>query len=78
MWWIQSVYVHPEHRRRGYYRLLYHHVREAARKEGAAGLRLYADDSNLRAHTTVRSCWPQWAGSPICSSADFYVVCSLS
>lgn len=53
VWWIQSVYVRLEHRRRGYYRLLYAHVKEAAQREGAAGLRLYADNSNKRAQAAV-------------------------
>ena len=35
VWWIQSVYVAPAHRRRGVYRLLHEHVREAGRAEGA-------------------------------------------
>ena len=47
------MYVHPEHRRRGYYRLLYQHVREAAKQEGVAGIRLYADTGNVKAHSTV-------------------------
>lgn len=34
-------------------RRLYQHVRAEAEKEGAAGLRLYADDGNTRAHATV-------------------------
>ena len=54
-WWIQSVYVQPEHRRRGYYRALYRHVREAAQAAGACGLRLYAADSNAKAHATYES-----------------------
>ena len=29
VWWIQSVYVAPAHRRRGVYRMLHEHVREA-------------------------------------------------
>ncbi|GLC46901.1 hypothetical protein PLESTF_000899700 [Pleodorina starrii] len=51
VWWIQSVYVQPEHRRRGYFKALYDHVRREAQAEGAAGLRLYADVENTRAHT---------------------------
>lgn len=52
-WWIQSVYVLPEHRRQGHYRRMYNHTREAALREGAAGLRLYADINNTGAHETV-------------------------
>jgi ribosomal protein S18 acetylase RimI-like enzyme len=49
VWWIQSVHVHPEHRRRGLFRRLYAHVRAEARRQGAAGLRLYVDTTNTRA-----------------------------
>jgi len=49
IWWIQSVYVAPEHRRRGVYTALHRHVREQARSLGAAGLRLYVDRENRAA-----------------------------
>ncbi len=41
VWWIQSVYVAPAHRRRG-----------AGRAGGAVGLRLYVDRENLTAQDT--------------------------
>ena len=34
MWWIQSVYVHPEYRKQGLFKTLYAHVRAEAIKEG--------------------------------------------
>jgi len=49
VWWIQSVHVHPEHRRRGLFRSLYTHIRAEAERSGAAGLRLYVDTTNARA-----------------------------
>jgi len=52
VWWVQSVYVDPDHRRRGLYRRLYAAVRDAARREDAGGLRLYVDASNARAQAT--------------------------
>jgi GNAT superfamily N-acetyltransferase len=52
VWWIQSVYVAPAHRRRGVYRLLHEHVGEAGRAEGVVGLRLYVDRDNLTAQNT--------------------------
>ncbi len=55
LWWIQSVYVHPQHRRKGYFRQLYMHVKQLAQSQEAGGLRLYADNTNARAHTTVSS-----------------------
>lgn len=52
IWWIQSVYVSLDHRRQGWYRRLYDHVRSEARAVGAAGLRLYVDLRNTGAQTT--------------------------
>ena len=46
VWWIQSVYVPPPARGRGLFRQLYAQVRQEARREGAAGLRLYVDTRN--------------------------------
>lgn len=50
------MYVLPSHRRRGHFGALYAHVRGEAAAAGAAGLRLYADDSNSKAHKVV-SMW---------------------
>ncbi|MEJ2311446.1 MAG: GNAT family N-acetyltransferase [Gemmatimonadales bacterium] len=52
VWWIQSVYVAPAHRRRGVYRMLHEHVREAGRAQGVVGLRLYVDRDNITAQDT--------------------------
>lgn len=49
VWWIQSVYVWPNHRRQGVFRRLYDHVEREARAGSAAGLRLYVDHSNALA-----------------------------
>ncbi len=52
-WWIQSVYVRPEARRRGIYRALYAHVRARARQQGdVLGLRLYVEEENATAEQT--------------------------
>ena len=49
-WWIQSVYVSPEFRRRGVFRALHMEVRQAAKKNrDVCGLRLYVDLDNARA-----------------------------
>jgi GNAT superfamily N-acetyltransferase len=52
IWWIQSVYVTPSLRKRGIFKALYHHAKEAAKEAGSCGLRLYADDHNTNAHAT--------------------------
>ena len=52
-WWIQSVYVREDFRRRGVFRLLYEHVAAQARARGdVVGLRLYVERENHRAQTT--------------------------
>ena len=55
-WWIQSVYVRPESRRRGVYRALYAHVLALARAEaGVCGIRLYVERENTGAITTYET-----------------------
>ncbi len=50
-WWIQSVYVHRDHRRRGVFRSMYNHVYTlATQASGVCGLRLYVERSNKIAH----------------------------
>jgi GNAT superfamily N-acetyltransferase len=62
-WWIQSVYVRPEARRRGVFRALYEHVYQAARADGQViGLRLYVERNNHAAQETYRHLGMQAAG----------------
>jgi GNAT superfamily N-acetyltransferase len=50
VWWIQSVYVHPEMRRRRIYASLYQHVKQLVEQDpDVRGLRLYVDRRNLAA-----------------------------
>lgn len=54
-WWIQSVYVHPDHRRAGVYRALHDAVRREARGEGGIiGIRLYVERHNEGARAVYR------------------------
>lgn len=48
-WWIQSVFIRPEYRRKGAFSYLYETVRRYAAEEGAASLRLYVDRGNRKA-----------------------------
>jgi GNAT superfamily N-acetyltransferase len=49
-WWVQSVYVLPDYRGKGLYRLLYNEVRRlAAERGGVYGFRLYVEKENTRA-----------------------------
>jgi len=52
-WWLQSVYVRPEFRRRGGYRRLYRFLQTlAARDPAVCGFRLYVERDNLPAQAT--------------------------
>jgi ribosomal protein S18 acetylase RimI-like enzyme len=54
-WWIQSVYIRPEFRRRGIYRSLYTFVRELAQREpNVCGCRLYVEQENISAQDAYR------------------------
>lgn len=71
VWWLQSVYVRKDARRRGIFEALYRHVEGAARAEGnVIGLRLYVERHNGAAQECYRrlgmtespflllECWP--------------------
>lgn len=48
VWWIQSVYVDHEFRRRGVYAGLYNHVKSIVANDPAVrGIRLYVDRRNV-------------------------------
>src|SRR4051794_29993721 len=50
VWWIQSVYVIPEFRRRGVYGGLYAHVKTIVEPDPSIrGIRLYVDNRNQSA-----------------------------
>lgn len=55
-WWIQSVYVPQEFRRRGIYRAMYAHVRALADADaGVCGIRLYVEKDNHAARSTYEA-----------------------
>lgn len=56
IWWIQSVYIRKDQRRKGVFSALYRHVESLSRTdEGVAGIRLYVEKSNERAQDTYLS-----------------------
>jgi ribosomal protein S18 acetylase RimI-like enzyme len=55
IWWFQSVYVVPEYRRKGIFRMMYDHIRREGMEQGIAGLRLYVESENLRAQKTYEA-----------------------
>jgi GNAT superfamily N-acetyltransferase len=55
-WWIQSVFVRADHRRRGVFHRLYQHVLlEARSKPDVCGLRLYVEHENRAARHTYEA-----------------------
>lgn len=55
-WWIQSVYVLPQHRLTGVFRRLYAAVKSVADSRGDVhGLRLYVENENHRAQATYEA-----------------------
>ena len=62
LWWIQSVYVRAEFRRRGVFKSLYEHVYSTARaKPDVIGLRLYVEKENHAAQQTYLRMGMSWA-----------------
>ena len=56
VWWIQSVYVHGDYRRRGVFSALYRHVESLAQLDPqVCGIRLYVERENGRAQQTYES-----------------------
>ena len=55
LWWIQSVYVKPEHRRTGVFKALYDVVIARARAaKSVRGIRLYVEQENLDAQSVYQ------------------------
>jgi GNAT superfamily N-acetyltransferase len=56
MWWIQSVFVKPEHRGKGVFRALFCHVEQLAKTHpDVKALRLYVMQNNLSGKDTYAS-----------------------
>jgi GNAT superfamily N-acetyltransferase len=55
VWWFQSVYVLPDHRRNGVFRNMYAFIKREAQNNNIAGLRLYVESNNVRARKTYEA-----------------------
>ncbi len=56
IWWFQSVYVHPNYRSQGAFRLVYSHVRTLAKAtKDVIGLRLYVEVANEQAQRVYQA-----------------------
>jgi GNAT superfamily N-acetyltransferase len=63
IWWLQSVFIEPEHRRHGVFRAIYRHIEALARAHpDARGLRLYVHRDNARAMKTYEALGMEKAG----------------
>ena len=55
-WWIQSVYVSPDFRRKGIYRQMYQYIRSLASENAdICGYRLYVEKDNTIAQQTYET-----------------------
>jgi ribosomal protein S18 acetylase RimI-like enzyme len=55
VWWFQSVYVKPSHRRKGVFTTMYGHIKNEAERLGVPGLRLYVETNNTGAIRTYEA-----------------------
>lgn len=57
IWWLQSVYVHQEHRRRGVFRRLLSELESMAKSATpqVIGMRLYVEQENASAQNTYNA-----------------------
>ena len=63
MWWIQSVYVIPEHRKKGVFRSLFKHIEHLAKNQSdVKALRLYVMGNNLSGKNTYKTLGMQDSG----------------
>lgn len=63
LWWIQSVFVHPYHRRQGIFKKLYQHIEILAREDtNVRGLRLYVEEENAAGQSVYKKLGMSHAG----------------
>ena len=71
IWWIQSVYVHPDFRGQGVFSRLYEHVGKAAEASGdVRAIRLYVLTSNERARKTYMKLGMAESGYTVLEAGD--------
>ena len=55
-WWIQSVYIKPNERRKGIYTKLYNFIKESANNNPSiCGFRLYVENENILAKNAYKT-----------------------
>lgn len=55
VWWIQSVYILEDYRKKGVFKEMYLYIQKAAKKAKVRGLRLYVDKSNTGAQAVYKA-----------------------
>lgn len=63
IWWLQSVYVHPDFRGRGVFQRLFRFLQEAGEQDPeVVGLRLYVENHNAKAQAVYERLGMREAG----------------
>ncbi|HUG99327.1 MAG TPA: GNAT family N-acetyltransferase [Gammaproteobacteria bacterium] len=70
IWWIQSVYVHPDFRGAGVFARLYRHIEAHAAESGVRAVRLYVLDGNTRARAIYARLGMRESGYRVLESGD--------
>lgn len=72
IWWIQSVYVHPAHRKQGIFRSLFKHIESLAKiNPQVKALRLYVMQNNNAGKETYQSLGMNDSGYIVFEKEDF-------
>ena len=72
IWWIQSVYVHPAHRKQGIFRALFKHIENLAKvNPQVKALRLYVMHNNNAGKETYQSLGMNDSGYIVFEKEDF-------
>ncbi len=72
IWWMQSVYVHPEYRKQGVFRTLFRHVEKLAKTHHQVkALRLYVMNDNNTGQHTYKSLGMNDSGYIVFEKEDF-------
>ena len=72
IWWIQSVYVHPAHRKQGVFRTLFKYIENLAKiNPKVKALRLYVMHNNNSGQDTYKSLGMNDSGYIVFEKEDF-------
>ena len=72
IWWIQSVYVLPAHRKQGIFRALFKHIENLAKvNPQVKALRLYVMHNNNAGQDTYQSMGMNYSGYIVFEKEDF-------